>query len=67
MKGAAYGISDGICDKTPGGACSKPGNMKCQSDGVAGLRCNQIKVWPARSVMKAVLSILVYAPSCCAI
>ncbi len=23
MKGAAYGISDGICDRTPGGACRK--------------------------------------------
>ena len=67
MKGAAYGISDGICDRTPGGACSKPDNMDRQNDGVAGLHCNQIKVWLARSVVKAVLSVLVYACTCCAI
>ena len=63
MKGAAYGISDGICDRTPGGACSKTSNMDRQIDKVAGLHCDQIKVWLARSVVKAVLSILVYASS----
>jgi len=37
--------------------------MDRQIDKVAGLHCDQIKVWLARSVVKAVLSILVYASS----
>jgi len=64
MKGAAYGISDGICDRTPGGACRTPGSMDHQIDGVVGLHCSQIKVWLAGSVVKAVLYMRPTAAQC---